>query len=162
MANNLKTAIENNQPQVISDYVQFDGRAVDGQHEDDGYTLLSRATHYGRAEIVEILLRKGSANPSKPCRNSNTPLHIAVNYKFKKIQDLLLEFEADELKLNDEGLLPWEGIIKKSMPEENVDEVNDDKDEPYDEQQDSHNKSQNSAMYPYYNNHFDLSGEEEY
>ena len=33
------------------------------------------------------LLRKGGADPSKPCRETlDTPLHIAVNYKYKKIQ----------------------------------------------------------------------------
>jgi ankyrin repeat protein len=47
--------------------------------------LLCRAVHYGRSDIVELLLKAG-ADPNKPVRDSeDTPLHIAVNFNFKKV-----------------------------------------------------------------------------
>jgi ankyrin repeat protein len=54
---------------------------------EDGYTLLAFATHHGYFNIVDVLLRAG-ANPNIPTsdfKGSNTPLHIAANYGFKKI-----------------------------------------------------------------------------
>jgi len=80
---------------------------------EDGYTLLAFATHYGYVNIVDILLRAG-ANPNIPNseqKGSNTPLHIAANYGFKKIQDLLIENQADETKRNKFGMTPWEGFV---------------------------------------------------
>ena len=105
----LRRAIEVNQPQVIKDFVVATLGGVD-LYDKDGYTLLCRAVHYGRSDIVELLLKAG-ADPNKQCRESeDTPLHIAVNFNFKKVQDLLLEHGAHETKLNKKGLLPWQGI----------------------------------------------------
>jgi ankyrin repeat protein len=110
MSQKLRRAIEVNQPQVIQDFVVYNGRAID-LYDKDGYTLLCRAVHYGRSDIVELLLKAG-ADPSKPCRESeDTPLHIAVNFNFKKVQDLLLDHNANETKVNKKGLLPWQGIV---------------------------------------------------
>jgi hypothetical protein len=43
--------------------------------------------HYGRVEMVDILLKNGAAPTAKTKESdgNNTPLHIAVNFKFKKI-----------------------------------------------------------------------------
>lgn len=110
----LRRAIEVNQPQVIQDFVLYNGRAID-LYDKDGFTLLCRAVHYGRSDIVELLLKAG-ADPSKPCRDSeDTPLHIAVNFNFKKVQDLLLDHNANEKKLNKKGLLPWQGIVHQNQ-----------------------------------------------
>ena len=63
--------------------------------------------------MVEILLKNG-ADPNIPCnvdKGKNTPLHLAVSFKFKKIIDLLISHNADEGIPNCHGKLPWEGII---------------------------------------------------
>ena len=105
----MKKAIENNQPQVIYDFVQFNVQMIDMQ-DKDGYTLLALAVHYGRAQMVECLLKNG-ADPNKATLvNKDTPLHMAVNFRFKKILDLLLEAGADENAVNAKGLIPWEGM----------------------------------------------------
>jgi len=53
--------------------------------DKEGYTLLALAVHYGRTSMVESLLKNG-ADPNKATFVSkNTPLHMAVNMKFKKI-----------------------------------------------------------------------------
>ena len=52
-----------------------------------GYTLLALATHYARVEMVQMLLENG-ASPNvfcKPEYGKETPLHLAVKFKFKKI-----------------------------------------------------------------------------
>ena len=73
----------------------YNGRLID-LYDKDGYTLLCRAVHYGRSDIVELLLKAG-ADPNKTVRDSeDTPLHIAVNFNFKKVQDLLLDHNANE------------------------------------------------------------------
>lgn len=79
-------AIVNNQTTIISDFCQYNVLLIDMQNED-GYTLLAFATHHGYFNIVDVLLRAG-ANPNIPTsdfKGSNTPLHIAANYGFKKI-----------------------------------------------------------------------------
>ena len=79
-------SIVNNQTTIISDFCQYNVLLIDMQNED-GYTLLAFATHHGCVNIVDILLRAG-ANPNIPnneLKGSNTPLHIAANYGFKKI-----------------------------------------------------------------------------
>ena len=82
--NKIKKAIENNSPQVIQDFVQFNVQMIDHKDEE-GYTLLALAVHYGRVEMVEILLKNG-ANPNiVTSKDRNSPLHMAVHFKFKKI-----------------------------------------------------------------------------
>ena len=81
--------------------------------------------HYGRTEIVDKLL-KNSADPNKgevsppsgreTNHGGNTPLHIAVQYGYKKIQDQLIEAGANENETNNDGMLPWEGMTKP-LPE---------------------------------------------
>lgn len=64
----------------------FNNAHID-KRDSKGYTLLSLAVHYGRVEMVDILLKNG-ASPrvhTKQSDGKNTPLHIAINYKFKKI-----------------------------------------------------------------------------
>lgn len=63
--NKLKKAIENNHPQVIQEFVKLNTHNIDIADEDDGYTLLALAVHYGRVEMVEILLKNG-ADPNIP------------------------------------------------------------------------------------------------
>jgi len=78
--------------------------------DKEGYTLLALAVHYGRVEMVEVLLKNG-ADPNKATYVfKDTPLHMAVYFRFKKIQDLLLEAGADENAMNAKGLIPWEGM----------------------------------------------------
>jgi len=82
--NKVKKAIENNRPSVIYDFVQFNVQMIDMQ-DKDGHTLLALAVHYGRAEMVEILLKNG-ADPNKSTyADKNSPLHHAVNFRLKKI-----------------------------------------------------------------------------
>ena len=60
--------------------------------------------------MVQILLENG-ASPNvftKPEYGKNTPLHLAVNFKFKKIQDILLMAGADEKALNANNKIAWE------------------------------------------------------
>jgi len=62
--------------------------------------------------MVELLLKNG-ANPNEMKAlnpTGDTPLHIAVHYKYRKIQDLLIENGADESAPNKKGMTPWEGI----------------------------------------------------
>ena len=56
--------IVNNQTTILSDFCQYNVLLIDMQN-DDGYTLLAYATHYGYVNIVDILLRAG-ANPNIP------------------------------------------------------------------------------------------------
>ena len=64
--------------------------------DSEGYTLLALATHYGRTDMVDILLKNG-ANPNiQTFGLLDSPLHMAVHFRFKKIQDLLLEAGAEE------------------------------------------------------------------
>lgn len=74
----------------------------------DEYTLLELSAHYGRSSIVEILLKNG-ADPNRLPTNPNgdTPLHIAIKLKYKKIIDLLISANADEDVLNVDYLTPW-------------------------------------------------------
>jgi ankyrin repeat protein len=106
-----KSAIENNFLKPISNFVLFNSNHID-RRDDHGYTLLCLAVHYGRVEMVDILLKNGAAPTvqTKESDGKNTPLHIAVNFKFKKISDLLIEAGADEKILNAKGLTPWEGM----------------------------------------------------
>ena len=63
--------------------------------------------------MVDILLKNG-ASPTVPTKESdgkNTPLHLSVKFKFKKISDLLIDAGADEKALNSKGLTPWEGLL---------------------------------------------------
>jgi len=77
--------------------------------DKDGYTLLALAVHYGRVGMVESLLKNG-ADPNKATHiTKDTPLHLAVSLKLKKIQDLLIESGADEHAVNAAGKVPWEG-----------------------------------------------------
>ena len=73
--------------------------------------MLSLAVHYGRVEIVDILLKNGADPNIVTYMDKNTPLHLAVNFGFRKICDLLLDAGADEALLNKNGQIPWEGII---------------------------------------------------
>jgi ankyrin repeat protein len=62
--------------------------------------------------MVQLLIENG-ANPNTSTKEEFgklTPLHLAVNFKFKKIQDLLLDAGADEKAVNSKGELPWETI----------------------------------------------------
>ena len=78
---------------------------------EEGYTMLAYATHHGRVQIVDILLRAG-ANPNIPTYGElNTPLHLAVDSNFRKIQDLLIDTFADESQQNRHGLTPWQGLL---------------------------------------------------
>jgi ankyrin repeat protein len=85
---------------------------IDNQ-DSNGYTLLSLAVHYGRVEIVDLLLKNGADPNIASFKEKNTPLHIAVNFRFRKICDLLIDAGADESLLNSDGLVPWEGIVLK-------------------------------------------------
>ena len=107
-----KSAIENNFSQPIQNFVLFYSQHID-RRDQFGYTLLCLAVHYGRVEMVDVLLKNGASPTVQTIESDgkNTPLHIAVNFKFKKIQDLLIEAGADENMLNAKGLTPWEGFI---------------------------------------------------
>ena len=110
--NKSKKAVEDNQLQVIGNFVQFNVQHIDKQDEE-GYTLLALAVHYGRVEMVETLLKNG-ASPNIATKEEfgkNSPLHLAVNFKFKKICDLLIDAGADESAQNASGLIPWEGVV---------------------------------------------------
>ena len=64
----------------------FNSQHVD-RKDAQGYTLLCLAVHYGRVEMVDVLLKNG-ASPNVQTKESdgkNSPLHMAVNFKFKKI-----------------------------------------------------------------------------
>ena len=60
-----RQAIENNNEQVISDFIQFNSQFIDYVQDDDGCTLLCLATRYSRTNIVEMLLKEG-ADPNIP------------------------------------------------------------------------------------------------
>ena len=108
-----KKAIEDNQLQVIANFVHFNVQHID-LRDDEGYTLLALAVHYGRVEMVETLLKNG-ASPNTATEEEfgkNSPLHLAVNFKFKKICDLLIDAGAEESAVNNAGLIPWEGVVQ--------------------------------------------------
>ena len=111
--NKSKKAIEDNQLQVISNFVHFNAQDID-LRDEEGYTLLALAVHYGRVEMVETLLKNG-ASPNIATEEEfgkNSPLHLAVNFKFKKICDLLIDAGAEESAQNNAGLVPWEGVVQ--------------------------------------------------
>ena len=110
----VRHAIENNNPMVIKDFVQFNVPMINMQ-DKEGYTMLALAVHYNRTEMVEILLKNGANANIKTYRDQNTPLHTAVYFNFRKIQDLLLESGADEHVVNALGLTPWEGVIPSKI-----------------------------------------------
>ena len=90
-------------------FIEFHSELIECE-DQRGYTLLSLATHYGRVKMVKILLENG-ATPNtynKRKEGKNTPLHLAVRFKFKKIVDLLLNAGADEKALNANEKEPWE------------------------------------------------------
>ena len=105
--------ISDNQHQVIANFVHFNAQHID-LRDEEGYTLLALAVHYGRVEMVETLLKNG-ASPNIATEEEfgkNSPLHLAVNFKFKKICDLLIDAGAEESAQNNAGLVPWEGVVQ--------------------------------------------------
>jgi hypothetical protein len=107
--NRAKNAIKNNKMMEILNFIQYYCGEIESE-DHRGYTLLALATHYGRVKMVELFLENG-ANPnvfSNMENGRNTPLHMAVDFKFKKIQDLLLNAGADEKALNAKERIAWE------------------------------------------------------
>lgn len=71
-----------------------DGLSVDAAHED-GETLLSLACRFGRARIVEELLKRGADVERMPSETRKTPLQISIEEHFYGITGRLLAAGAD-------------------------------------------------------------------
>ena len=76
---------------------------------ENGNTLLILASIYNLEEICLFLLRKG-ADPNLQNIFGNSALHYTISNKFFKLTNLLIQFNANEDLINEQGLTPWECI----------------------------------------------------
>lgn len=58
---------------------------------------------------MSFLLRKG-ADPNLQNIFGNSALHYTISNKFFKLTNLLIQFNANEDLINEQGLTPWECI----------------------------------------------------
>eukprot|EP00026_Physarum_polycephalum_P013301 Phypoly_transcript_13686.p1 GENE.Phypoly_transcript_13686~~Phypoly_transcript_13686.p1 ORF type:complete len:347 (+),score=81.48 Phypoly_transcript_13686:51-1043(+) len=78
------------------------------QADEWGDTALHAAVAKGRSDIVLYLLKEKQVNPNIQNKAGSTPLHKGAVAKFEQLQILriLLEYKADPLIRNSNGLLP--------------------------------------------------------
>ena len=76
---------------------------------ENGNTLLILASIYNLEEICLFLLRKG-ADPNLQNIFGNSALHYTISNKFFKLTNLLIQFNANEELINEQGLTPWECV----------------------------------------------------
>ncbi|CAK81176.1 unnamed protein product (macronuclear) [Paramecium tetraurelia] len=74
----------------------------------DGDTFLIVAAHTGNVDIVELLLRKGSA-VNLQNNYGDTALHKAIAYSYFNIADILISQGAQNLR-NHDGFTPWQFV----------------------------------------------------
>jgi len=93
---------------VVSSLEAFLQQGADPDEEDprdNGWTPLTKAAHFGNAEIVKVLLKHG-AHINKPQRHGATPLLLAVANKRFRVVDLLLYHGALTNLSSEDGLSP--------------------------------------------------------
>ena len=73
----------------------------------DQNSLPILACKNGDNKILKVLLEKGM-NPNFQNLNGDTALHYAINGKYLKCIDLLIQFGCDEKLENHAGKTPWE------------------------------------------------------
>ncbi len=82
------------------------------------FTPLMRAVDNQHTKSVEILLANAKASANSKDESENTPLHFAVANRQKNVVQLLLDYGADPLAENRDGITPAE--LAKQAPELSV------------------------------------------
>jgi hypothetical protein len=98
---------DNNTSDVGNSPQTFDMNVATFQNAD-GETLLHYAASAGYYRLCEWLLSKGMADVNTQNLEGNTPLHCAINNRFRKIAVLLLENKAKTDVINLAGETPRE------------------------------------------------------
>jgi ankyrin repeat protein len=91
----IHVAAKNGDTDEVAALVSMDSRLT-RTHDDDGWTPLHLAAHYGHAKTVSVLLHNNtpvdirSTNPM-----ANTPLHAALAGRRNDVSKMLIEAGAD-------------------------------------------------------------------
>jgi len=73
----------------------------------DGNNLILIGAQKGNSNLVKLLCMRG-LDCNHQNNKGNTALHYAIDGKFMKVIDVLLEFGADEKLENNDGMSPWQ------------------------------------------------------
>jgi ankyrin repeat protein len=107
MANNIFFASENGDVKGLQELLKGDAAQANA-YNDDGWTPLHLAAHYGQLDAAEVLLSYG-ADSSARSRNSlnNIPLHAAVAGNHPELVKLLV---GDGSDINDQQQGGWTAL----------------------------------------------------
>jgi ankyrin repeat protein len=80
---------------------------LDEIRDEEGNSLIILATLKGNSQLVYSLCLRG-LDVNHTNNEGNSALHYAVDGKYLKIIDVLLDFGADEKIENNHGFIPWQ------------------------------------------------------
>ena len=91
---------------IILDLLKPFHQNLDQRFDGSGQTIMMFAAKLGNTNLVEKLLERG-ANANVQDYQGNTALHWAFKFEFRQTQNLLINYGANQLIPNDQGLTPW-------------------------------------------------------
>lgn len=85
--------------------------------DQNGNTLLHVACQNNNRRVAKLLIRTRADINAQNTKGGNTPLHYAYAYGYSQLCEFLISRGADDVRRNNDGLLPSQGLGKEETPE---------------------------------------------